>query len=65
MTFAWKVSHGHVATLLEGKSYLTEQTKTHMSSTKWEHDFLMTFLWLSQNFLTILSWLSHEFLMTV
>ena len=35
MGFAWKASHGHVATLLEGDSlthlHLTEQTWTDMS----------------------------------
>ena len=35
MAFAWKASHGHVATLLQGDSltnHLTEQTKTDMSA---------------------------------
>ena len=32
MAFAWKASHGHVATLLEeGGYHLTEQTRTDMS----------------------------------
>ena len=52
-------------------SPLTEQIRRDMSATEWEHDFLMTFLWLSHTFsrlshkfLMIFIWLSHNFLMT-
>ena len=44
--------------------HLTEQTRSDMSATNWEHGFLITFAWLFHDFLMTFSWLSHDFLMT-
>ena len=40
-----------VSTLLPTKCYLIEQTRTDMSATEWDHEFLMSFWWLSHEFI--------------
>ena len=56
MAFAWKASHGHMASL-------NRQEQTCLKSLSYY--FLMTFSWLCYDFLMAFSWHAHDFLITL
>ena len=76
MAFAWKASHGLVATHSGRDRVTSNWTDKNRHVCNWMrawlsmtlswlfHDFFMTFSWLSHEFLMNFSWLSLDFLMT-
>ena len=73
MAFAWKASHGHVATLLEAhwlthwSIHWTDKNKHVRKGCSWSKvvGCLMPVSWLSHDCLMTVSWLSHDCLMAV
>ena len=69
IAFAWKASHGLVATHLGRDRVTSNWTDNNRHVCNWlrawlSHDFLMTFSWISEEFLMTYSKISHDFLLT-